>query len=170
MKTILFFLGLLSFSFELFSQEIKHKPLRTVDGSIVSINNLVSSEKGTLIVFWETNNSQCYSNLENLQEAWSTNIKSLGVDLVAVCVNYDGNWAEVKPLVNGKGWDFDVYIDVNGDVKRHLGINSIPYTILLDGEKDVKCRYSGYCSGDEVQICDKIEQCLKKNGSLEDFK
>jgi len=170
MKTFLFILGLFSFSFEMFSQELKFRPLRTLDGSTVLINNLVTSDKGTLVVFWETNNNQCYANLDNLQEAWNTSIKDLGVNLVAICVNYDGNMAGVKPLVNGKCWDFDVFIDDNGDMKRYLGINSIPYTILLDSEKDVKCRYSGYCSGDEIQICEKIENCIKTKGNLKDFK
>ncbi len=170
MKALIFFLGFLSFSFDILSQELLNMPLRTLNGSMITVDSMVSSRKGIILVFWEPMNTTCYNNLENLQEAWSSNIKSLGVDLVAICVDREGNHAKLKPLVNGKSWDFDVFVDDNGGVKRLLGINTIPYTILLDENKEVKCRYSGYCSGDEVQLCNKIEHCLKTSGTLKDLK
>jgi len=170
MKTSQFFFTFLFLPLIVAAQYIDRVPLRTVDGQLISIDSIVSQKRGTIIVFWETDNSECYSNLDNLQEAWISNIEGLGVDLIAVCVNAEGNWAKVKPLKYGKQWDFDVFLDVNGNMKRYLGISNIPYTILLDKEQSVKCRYSGYCSGDEVQLCQKIEQCLKSSGSLTGFK
>ena len=144
--------------------------LKTLDGATVHINEIFTSTKGTILIFWETNNPKCCNNLDNLQDVWVEEVKSLGVNLVAICVNCQGIVTKVKPYVSGKGWDFETYIDINGDLKRALGITSTPYTILLDGNQNIKCRYPGYCSGDETQICNKIIHCLKNDKNLSELK
>ena len=144
--------------------------LKALDGTSVQLNEMLTSSEGTILIFWETNNSLCSSNIDNLQNAWVENIKELGVDLIAICVNYSGMWTSVKPYISGKGWDFETYIDINGDIKRMLGIGTLPYTILLDGNQKIKCRYPGYCSGDESIVRDKITHCLKNAGNLADLR
>ena len=160
-KTLLFLLVI--FSTTLSAQWTS---LKTLDGSTIEMNEVLVSNQGTILIFWETNNHQCSSNIENLQESWVEKVKSMGVDLIAICVDNQGNWARVKPLVAGKGWDFEVYIDINGKLKRALGINATPYTILLDGDQNIRCRNPGYCSGDEALICEKIIHCLENKGDL----
>ncbi|MEE4258241.1 MAG: redoxin domain-containing protein [Bacteroidales bacterium] len=168
MKIIFICLFLLNIFFCAISQEFYalNEPLKTLDGSLIEMNDVLTSKQGTILIFWETNSHQCCNNLENLQDSWVEELKKLGIELIAICVNCPGNWAKVKPLVAGKGWDFDVYIDINGQLKRTLGITTTPYTVLLDGDKNIRCRYPGYCSGDEVQICEKIKHCLENDGDL----
>lgn len=139
--------------------------LRTLDGTSVEVNEVLSSQ-GTILVFWESNSTKCCSNLENLHESWVEQVRAHGVNLVAICVDSPGQWIKIKPYVSAKGWEFDTYVDTNGDLKRTLGITTTPYTILLDGEQNIKCRYPGYCSGDEAQICEKIINCLESHGTL----
>lgn len=172
MKTTLSCLMLLTLSLCALSQEFYalNEPIKTVDGSTIEMNDVLTSTQGTILIFWEANSNQCCNNLENLQEAWVEELKKLGIDLVAICVNCPGSWSRIKPMVAGKGWDFDLYIDMNDNLKRTLGITTAPYTILLDGDKNIRCRYPGYCSGDEVQICEKIKHCLENYGDLAAFK
>ena len=168
MKTIFInFILLLAVPFS-FSQSI-FADLRTLDGAFISSEKVVSGNQGTILVFWKVGNETCYDNLENLQEVWAGTIKAMGVRLVAICENDGINWPKVKPLVYGKDWDFDIYIDMNGDFKRLMEVNDFPYTLLLDNKEEIKCRYSGYCNGDEEQLCSKISHCLKEKGGLEDF-
>lgn len=47
-----------------------------------------------------------------------------------------------------------------------LGITSVPHTVLLDKDQNIKCSYAGYCSGDELNVCNKIINCLEKTGDL----
>ncbi len=143
--------------------------LRSMEGHSVQIDEIFISAEGTILVFWETNDAQCNSNLENLNESWIEKVKPFGVNLVSVCIDKSGNWLAVKPYVEGKGWEFDTYIDINGKLKRAFGITSTPYTILLDGNGNIKCRYPGYCSGDETRICDKIIHCMENSGTLADL-
>ncbi len=146
-----------------------YNSLKTLDGSMIPVSEILTSPKGTILVFWKVNNHKCYENLENLQESWNEMARASGVKLVAVCVDNSGNWTRIKPLISGKDWDFDVYIDQNSSLKRALEITTLPYTILLDGNVQIKCRYPGYCSGDEKLLCRQIMHCLEKDGTLAKF-
>lgn len=170
MKTIFITLILMLFLTQSNAQNFyaSSESLKTLDGTTIDVNDILSS-RGTILVFWESNSSKCSNNLENLQESWVEQVKALGVNLVAICIDSPGDWVRIKPYVSGKGWEFDTYVDTNGDLKRALGITTTPYTILLDGDQNIKCRYPGYCSGDETQICDKIIHCLENNGTLADL-
>jgi len=170
MKTTLTTLIVLLLFLQSISQNFyaSNEYLKTLDGSSVQVNDILSPE-GTILIFWETNSSQSCDNLENLQTSWLEDVKAFGVNLVAICVDNPGMWIKVKPYVAGKDWEFDTYVDTNGDLKRALGVTTTPYTILLDGDQNIKCRYPGYCTGDETQICDKIINCLKNSGTLADL-
>lgn len=170
MKTNLTALVLLLFLVQTNAQNFyaSNEKLKTLDGASIRMDEVLSSE-GTILVFWESNSSQCCDNLENLEESWIEQVRDFGVNLVSVCVDSPGMWVKIKPYVSGKGWEFDTYVDANGDLKRALGITTTPYTILLDGDQNIKCRYPGYCSGDETQICDKIIHCLENSGTLADL-
>lgn len=170
MKTIFFTLILMLIITQNQAQNFyaSNQLLRTIDGTSVEVNEVLSSQ-GTILVFWESHNPKCSNNLENLQESWVEQVKALGVNLVAICIDNPGQWTKIKPYVSGKGWEFDTYVDTNGDLKRALGITTTPYTILLDGDQNIKCRYPGYCSGDEAQICEKIINCLENSGTLADL-
>ncbi len=140
--------------------------VKTLDGSTITLDDVFSNSEGTILIFWEMNSPNCCNNLENLNQAWLEKVKGLNVDLIAICIDRQGNWSGVKPYVAGRGWEFDTYIDSNGDLKRMLGINSMPYTVLLDKDQNIRCSYAGYCFGDEFRICDKIINCLEKTGDL----
>ena len=166
-KTLIYMIILMLFQ-QMSSQTFytSNEYLKTLDGATVHANEIFTSVEGTILIFWETNNPSCCNNLDNLQDAWVEEVKALGVNLVAICVNSSTMATKVKPYVSGKGWDFETYIDINGDLKRALGITTTPYTILFDGQQNIKCRYPGYCSGDETQICSKIIHCLKNDDNL----
>lgn len=54
--------------------------------------------------------------------------------LIAVSIDQAQNIHKVKPLVDQAGWQYDVLLDPNGDLKRALGIQLIPYTLVIDGK------------------------------------
>ena len=131
--------------------------LMDLNGAIVPFNKIVPDTASfTLLVFWKTNSTKCCDNLETLQSAWLSQLKQKGVNLIAICSNCDGNWMKIKPLVYAKEWDFEVFIDVNGDFKRNMGVISIPHTLLLDSKLNKICSTSGWCPGNEDIICKKI--------------
>jgi thioredoxin-related protein len=170
MKIKLLFLVLLNLPVFLGAQELfTSADIRNMDGAPADVQSLMQNTAGTILIFWEMNSTDCFSNLNNLEEEWLERLKNHGINLVAVYVDRQGNWSAVKPYVNGKGWEFDQYIDVNGNLKRSLGIHQLPHTVLVDNELNIQCSYPGYCQGDEVLICDKIIHCLETHGDLAGF-
>lgn len=134
--------------------------LRDLNGRMVPVSAIIEEGHPLVMVFWKSGSSKCCENLETMQSAWMTRLRDRGVRFVAVCEDCAGSWSHVKPLVAGKGWDFDVYIDVNGDFRRSLGISVIPSTVLFDAGMRMICKHPGWCSGNEGLICDKISGCL----------
>jgi len=77
-------------------------------------------------------------------------------------VDCHGSSSHVKPIVKGKNYDFETYIDVNGDFIRAMSVSAFLYTILFDKDQKELCRYSGYCSGSGELICKKIMEQIEK--------
>jgi len=65
------------------------------------------------------------------------------------------NPKRVKPLVNGKGWDYTVLLDINQEFKRAMGISNVPYLIVV---KMVKLFYwNGHTPGGETELFEKLK-------------
>jgi hypothetical protein len=135
--------------------------LRDLDGKVVSSQDIFQSDEATLLVFWKSASGKCCENVELLQEAWDSSLKDYNIRMVAVCIDCNGSWSHVKPIVNGKSWDFDTYIDVNGDFKRAMCVGEAPCTMLFDREQKIVCRYNSGCTGTQDFICQNIMEHLK---------
>jgi peroxiredoxin len=168
MRTLLNLSFVLLFLLPVYAQPsyVSDVKVRTLDGSSIELSGAFDNQVGTILVFWEKGDRACGENLENLNDIWVEEFKEYGVEMVAVCMNNHGQSSNLKPFVSGKDWEFTVLVDENGELKRRMGITKTPYTILLDENQEVKCRYPGYCSGDEEQVCRKILKCLEQKKSL----
>ena len=156
MKTITLSLIACLSSLILSAQQIPDVNLRDVDGNPVSSLEVSQPGEATLLVFWKSTSGKCCENLENLYEAWTGSLKLRGIKMVAICVDCNGSWSHVKPIVNGNGWDFETYIDVNGDFRRALGVGDVPCSMLFDGNQNLVCRYNSGCTGSSDFICENI--------------
>jgi hypothetical protein len=132
---------------------IPNVDLRDIDGKIISSSQIFQSGTPTLVVFWKSSSGKCCDNLETLQSAWEGTLALHGVNLVAICIDCNGSWTQVKPIVNGNNWDFDTYIDVNGDFKRAMSVGDVPCTMLFDEDQNLVCRMN---TGSEEYICKNI--------------
>ena len=129
--------------------------LKTLDGITISSDEAIIPGSQTLLVLWGSGSNQCAQNLENLQDLWFESLKDAGVDFVSVCIDANGYYSKIKPYVYGNGWEFDTYIDVNGDFKRTIGVNELPCTILLDSRNNQIVRYEGFPAESE-DILNKV--------------
>ena len=69
--------------------------------------------------------------------------------------------SKVKPKVNALLWDYEVYCDPNGDLKRAMGVGSVPHTFLLNKNKEIVYQHTGYKDGDEYDLFKKIKALSK---------
>ncbi|HEY9113118.1 MAG TPA: TlpA disulfide reductase family protein [Bacteroidales bacterium] len=134
--------------------------LTNLDGERVSSADLLQNAKPTVIIFWKSGSANCCDNLENMQTAWLEMLKEKNVRMLAICEDFNGDWSHVKPFVYGKNWEFEVYLDVNGDCRRAMQVTTLPFTIVFDENQQMVCSYAGYCKGNEDILCEKILHLL----------
>ena len=81
--------------------------------------------------------------------------------VVAISIDQAQDANKVKPLVDGYGWEYDVILDPNSDLKRALGINLIPYALVLDGNGNIVYNHTGYVDGGEEELIEVVRKYSK---------
>lgn len=170
MKKLLFLLPVTFFMIAAFTpgdDDKKGKKLPSVtlkDMAGNSINTAAVSNDGKPIVvnFWATWCKPCKQELNTIADEYDDWREETGVKLVAVSVDDQKTTKSVEPYVNASGWEYDVWLDVNGDFKRALGVNYVPHTFLLDGEGTIVYSHNNYVPGDEEELYEKILEVSSK--------
>ncbi|MDX9905405.1 MAG: redoxin domain-containing protein [Bacteroidales bacterium] len=158
MKTLIVILIVLLPTASLFAQRtsIPDVNLRDLDGNLISADEISNSGDPTLLIFWKASSGKCCENLETFRSVWEETLVGYGINMVAICIDCNGSWTQVKPIVYGNNWDFETYIDVNGDFKRALNVGDAPCTMLFDGDQNLLCRMNSVCAGSDEFICANI--------------
>ena len=78
--------------------------------------------------------------------------------LVAVSIDDVKSSGRVKPWVDGKGWEFDVYLDPNQDFKRAMNVINVPHTFLLNGKGEVVWEHTSYVDGSEEELYELVKK------------
>ena len=131
--------------------------VQSLDGSTFNTGDIKNDGKPIIINFWATWCSPCKRELNNIAEIYEEWQDETGVKLVAISIDDTRNVAKVAPYVNGQGWEYDVYIDPNGDFKRALGVNNVPHTFLVDGKGQVVWQHNSYTEGDEYELFELVK-------------
>ncbi len=157
MKKSLFVL-LFLFSLQLIAQKkIPTSPLKTLDGKNTNLQEI--SKKNDLIVvsLWATWCAPCKNELDAINDVYSDWQEETNVVLYAISVDDARTAKRVKALVNGKDWDFTILLDTNNDLKRALGVATIPATFIIKNGKIVY-RHNGYTPGAEDELFEEIKK------------
>ena len=52
-------------------------------------------------------------------------------------------------------------LDPNGDLKRALGIQTIPFVLIVDGQGNIVYKHNGYTDGAEEELINKVRELTK---------
>lgn len=140
------------------ADKIPPADVNKLDGTSFNTANIKNDGKPIIINFWATWCSPCKRELNNIAEMYEMWQEETGVKLVAMSIDDARNMAKVAPYVNGKGWEYDVYIDPNGDFKRAMGVNNVPHTFLVDGEGNIVWQHNSYVEGDEYELFELVKK------------
>lgn len=157
-KTILLSLFLL-LSFNLFSQEnqLPNIELKTLDGKSIDIKDTLNDEGVTVYSLWATWCVPCLKELEAISDVYDDWQDETNMKLVAVSIDDSRTVRRVKPLINGKNWDYEIFLDTNNDLKRSLNAANIPFLFIVK-DNTIVYKHTGYNPGGEDELFEKIKE------------
>jgi thiol-disulfide isomerase/thioredoxin len=138
----------------------KNIEVKTLDGQSVSTSVINNDGKPIIINFWATWCSPCKRELNAIAEVYEDWVEETGVKLVAISIDDSRNVSKVAPYVNGSGWEYEVYLDPNGDFKRAMNVNNVPHTFLIDGNGNIVWQHNSYTPGDEDELFELVKKLV----------
>ena len=135
--------------------------LKHLDGRPVTTDTLSNNGKPFIIDFFATWCKPCIRELDAIAEVYEDWQQETGVKLITVSIDQGQNINKVKPLVDNHGWEYEVLLDANGDFKRALGIQMIPYVLIVDGNGNIVYKHNGYTDGAEEELINKVRELIK---------
>lgn len=151
--TIFFFISALAFG----QNELPSTDLTTLDGKTITVSEMLENDEISIISLWATWCVPCLKELDAISDMYPDWQEETNVNLYAVSVDDSRTVKRVKPLINGKGWEYDILLDTNNDFKRALGASAVPLTLVVKDGKIVY-RHSGYNPGAEYELYEKVKE------------
>ncbi len=139
--------------------------VKSLDGRIVNTSTFNNDGNPMIISFWATWCKPCVTELNTINEVYEDWQEETGVKLIAVSVDNSRSSSGVKPLVNGKDWDYEVYLDENGDFKRAMGVNLVPHTFLVNGKGEIVWQHTSFTEGSELELIELVRK-LKRGEEI----
>ena len=128
--------------------------IKTIEGQSINTKSTYNKKGLTVYSFWATWCVPCINELDDIHkeiEKWD----DANVKIVAISTDDSRTKRRVRPMVNGKKWNFEILLDENQALKRALNINAIPHTIVTKGTRII-FRRIGYKPGEENHLYEFI--------------
>lgn len=155
-KLVLIWIITLSSSL-LAQHQIPNIKLKNIKGELVN-SNLDFQKKDVVYVFsfWATWCAPCVQELDAISDVYGDWKSKIKIEIIAVSVDDARTEKRVKPLVNGKGWEYTVLLDTNQELKRSLSIANVPYIVVVKNNEIVYVQ-NGHSPGGEVEFFEKLK-------------
>ena len=161
MKTLLSTLFALFVSVAAMAQ-MPNVVLNDINGNAVSLDSIGNQGYPVIVDFFATWCKPCNRELSAIAEVYEEWQEETGVKLVAISIDQAQNIQKVKPLVEENAWPWEtVLLDPNSDLKRALGIQMIPYVLIMDGKGNIVYKHNGYTDGAEEELIEKVRELVE---------
>lgn len=156
-----FFLLLTAVSVSAMAQngfKIPSVAVKDISGNTVMTDKFSNNGKPMIINFWATWCKPCILELSTIADEYEDWVKETGVKLIAISIDDTRNTAKVGPMVKGRGWIYEVYLDPNEDFKRAMNVNNPPHTFVVNGNGEVVWQHIAYQPGDEKALYEVVKK------------
>ncbi len=171
MKKIIFLLAML-YNFTIFGKDstmikspLPSAVIKDINGNVVNSTTIHNGKNLIYLTFWATWCKPCIQELNELNDVYDVWRDEFDVKIIAVSVDDIRTCPKVKPFVNGKNWDFEVYLDQNGDLRRMMNVNNVPHSFLINDKGEIIWQQNSHTVGDEHRIYEVIRK-YEMNGGL----
>ena len=156
MKSIIALLILTAISFG-FSQPVTHKKLPNItiadlQGKPINIREFAANGKTTIISFWASWCAPCKRELDAISELYPVWTADYNTTLVAITIDNARTLTHVKPILEEKGWEFDILVDSKQELQQALNFQVVPQTFVIDSDGNIVYQHEGYAPGDEYEL------------------
>jgi thiol-disulfide isomerase/thioredoxin len=134
--------------------------VKTLDGEAFNMSKISNDGKPIIITFWATWCKPCIKEHDAINEVYEDWVDETGVKMYAISIDNARSSKGVMPLINGKGWEFEILLDENGDFKRAMNVNIPPHTFIVDGNGLIVWQHVGYLDGDEHEYIEIVEKLI----------
>jgi len=142
-------------------ENIPNITLKTISGKSIESSDILNDQEFSIISFWATWCIPCINELDAINELYDSWNENYRIKVLAISTDDARSKKRVRPMVSGKNWAFDVYLDTNQNFKRSLNISGIPHTIIAYGSKIIHRRI-GYSPGEEKDLLKIISNYKQK--------
>ena len=143
-------------NFALFAQEqLPNTILKTLSGWNTTLTEIATTDDLIVVSLWATWCVPCKNELDAVAEVYDDWVAETGVKYYAVSIDDSRTAKRVRPMINGKGWEFEILLDENSDLKRAFGVSTVPYTVIIKSG-EIVYKHTGYTPGYEDELFDQI--------------
>jgi len=135
--------------------------LPDLDGNDITLSRLL--DKGPVMIsFWATWCSPCKEEMKKMNDVY-LKYKDKGFQYVALNIDNQKSASKVKSFVTAQSFAFIVLMDNDKKVfEAYSGKDEMPYSIIIDKNKNIVTAHTGFKTGDEVQIAAEVEKLVNK--------
>ncbi len=149
-------------------ESLPNTEVRTLKNQKVEFNTLFEPGKLTLVSFWATWCVPCKKEIANVKELMPEWKEEVDFDFMTVSVDDSRSSAKVASYAAAQRWDFPTYLDPNNDLKRSLNFQTVPFSMIVDGNGKVVYMHNGYEEGAEEEMFAKLKE-ISQGGSSEEM-
>ena len=132
--------------------------IKSLQGNEVMFNSFGNTRDTAVIIsFWATWCIPCIQELNTIHDQYEDRQKETPFRFIAISIDDARTTQKVKPFVAGKGWPYEIYLDVNSDLKRALNIIDVPHILIIKNGKIVY-QHNGYVNGNEEELFEILKK------------
>ncbi len=159
MKILLFtiFTGLITATLQ--AQTIRDFSASTIHKETVTYSN-IKGDSLTIIDFWASWCKPCLKAMPKLEKVFQE-YRNKSVNVIGINVDGPRSVSKARPLVNTLNITYPIIIDMEGNIKNNMEVNSLPTLLIINSKNKIVYRHEGYAPGDEEELKRMIDKLLQ---------